>query len=118
MLVMGDPGGATIITTPWAVRATVRACERPPTSARTTARSAVPAAKALAASRALPELSTLNLTGESVVASRPAVKSIGHQRCAGDDAQHAGQQDGADPKRQGNLKGFHEGIRRGALASD
>ena len=68
MLVMLDPGGATIMTTPCPITATLRACEKSPTSALITARSALPAASTLAASSTLPTFSTLNLTGALVVA--------------------------------------------------
>src|SRR5450631_133186 len=49
---MVEPGGATMRTTTWLTTTTARACDRSPTSPRTTARSALPAENALAASSA------------------------------------------------------------------
>src|SRR5437667_223189 len=63
MLSMDDPGGATISTTTWLTTTTACACDRSPTSPRTTARSTLPAENALAASRAVPLSITLSRTG-------------------------------------------------------
>src|SRR5579863_665636 len=62
MLSIDEPGGAIRRTVTW-VRTTIAwACDRSPTSPRTTARSTLPAAKTFAASRAVPVSMTLYRT--------------------------------------------------------
>src|SRR5215203_660505 len=61
---MDDPGGTTNMTTPCATRTTVRASDRFPISARTMARSALPADNSLAASETVPTVVNLRRTEE------------------------------------------------------
>ena len=63
MLSMDDPGGAMIMTTKWLTTTTACACDKSPTSPRTTARSALPDENASAASTAVPLSITLSRTG-------------------------------------------------------
>ncbi len=76
MLVTVLPGGAISSTTACATTITARACERSPTSARTTARSVSPEEKALAASSAVVLSTTLSRTGALVAFSRLAIACI------------------------------------------
>ena len=66
MLSMAEPGGATMRTTMWLTTTTAFACDRSPTSPRTTARSTLPVENALAASSAVPLSITLRRTGALV----------------------------------------------------
>jgi len=73
---MVRPGGATMRTTTWLTTTTARACDRSPTSPRTTARSALPAANALAAPSAVPLSMTVSRTGALASTSRLAIADM------------------------------------------
>src|SRR5882762_3045068 len=75
-LSMGDPGGATISTTTWLTTTTAFACDKSPTSPRTTARSTLPDENASAAPSAVPLSITLSRTGALVETSSLAMADI------------------------------------------
>ena len=70
--VIEDPGGATSNTTAWARMTTACACDKSPTSPRTTARSTLSDENRSAASSALVVSTRLSRTGAFVAASRLA----------------------------------------------
>src|SRR5215471_2711637 len=72
MSVMEDPGGAMSSATASAKTTMACACDRSPTSPRTTARSVLPDANALADSSAPAVSTTLSRTGAFISASRLA----------------------------------------------
>src|SRR5450755_1650366 len=76
MLSMDEPGGATMSTVAWVRTTTAWACDKSPTSPRTTARSTLPAANSLAASSAVPVSITLRRTDAPVDTSWLAMADI------------------------------------------
>ena len=76
MLVTGEPCGTMMSTTPLVISTTVRAACRSPMSARTIARSAVPAEKALADSSTLPVSTTLKRISDRLRLRRAAIADI------------------------------------------
>src|SRR6516225_7913305 len=72
MSVIEDPGGATSSATAWARTRMACACDRSPTSPRTTARSVLPDENAAADSIGPVVSTTFSRTGASVTASRLA----------------------------------------------
>jgi hypothetical protein len=71
-----DPGGAISIATMWLTTTTARACDKSPTSPRTTARSALPEENISAAASAVPESMTVNRTGALIATRRLAIVDI------------------------------------------
>jgi hypothetical protein len=76
MLSMEEPGGTMIITTPWVTSTTVRAIERSSASARTVARSTLPAENSLAASTAVGVSTILRRMEALVLVSRLAIAEM------------------------------------------
>ena len=76
MLSMDDPGGAMISTTIWLTTTTACACDKSPTSPRTTARSTLPDENASAAPSAVPLSITVSRTGAFVETNSLAIADI------------------------------------------
>jgi len=76
MLSMDEPGGAMMSAAIWLTTTMACAFDKSPTSPRTTARSALPSEKALAAPSAVPLSITLSRAGAFVETSRLARADI------------------------------------------
>ena len=76
MLSIDEPGGAMRSTGMWVRTTMAWACDRSPTSPRTTARSTFPAANCLADSTVVPVSMTFSRTGAPSETSWPAIADI------------------------------------------